>query len=141
MFAAFDHVIVLLDDMVKRPGLWPIVEIIILAMFLTAAVYIMKWANRDRKAHGSMVEVPNFILSGPLHDAMETIDEIAEEARKATAAVRDVKTDLDAIDRGQHYTHQLLEAVLRNQELAPPSAPVTNGSPVSVTPRHRKPPT
>jgi len=136
MFGAFDHLVQLLDDMIKHPDLWPLVEVIILGMFLVASVFIMRWANRDRKDHGSIVELPSFIIHGPLHDTMKVVDEIAEETRRATADIREVKSDIGDLDRGQQYTHHLLEAILRNQELRPDPAVTL---PAPPTHHRRKP--
>jgi hypothetical protein len=90
--------------MLKNPAMWPLVEALIIGIFVLACVLIMHRANRDRK-NISMVEIPEFLVHGPLHDTMN--------------AISNIKSTVDGIDRGQKYTHQLLEAILRNQGMRP----------------------
>lgn len=70
--------------------------------------------------------IPTWALYGPVHEVMQTIHDMAEENRKQTTILQDVAKILDATDRGQSYTHRLLEATLLNQEMredyVPPSS-------------------
>lgn len=64
--------------------------------------------------------IPMWVMIGPVHDALQAIHDMAEEGRTRNAVLRDIDQTLERIDRGQQYTHQVLEAILRNQELAVP---------------------
>jgi len=61
--------------------------------------------------------VPTWALYGPVHEVMQTIHDMAEEHRKQTTILQDIAKILDATDRGQAYTHKVLEMTLLNQEM------------------------
>jgi len=139
MFEALKNVANLLDDMVKHPDLWPLLEIAILGIFLIASVCIFIWATKDRKSIGSTVEIPTFLLTGPLKDSMDVSNRNAEETRRAMVAIGELKDGVRTLDKGQGDTHQLLEDILRNQEVIrpDPTVKVDIGNPKT---HHRKPP-
>jgi hypothetical protein len=64
--------------------------------------------------------IPMWLMIGPVRDALQEIRNIAEDGRTGNAILRDIDQTLTRLDRGQEYTHQVLEAILRNQELAVP---------------------
>jgi hypothetical protein len=62
-------------------------------------------------------DMPIWLMMGPMHDAFQSVHEIAEQSRVQVAILRDIDKTLVEIDRGTQYTHYVLEAILRNQEL------------------------
>lgn len=64
--------------------------------------------------------IPIWLMMGPMHDALQSIHEIAECNRTQTTILRDMDKTLERLDQGQKYTHYVLENLLRNQELAVP---------------------
>lgn len=83
---------------------------------------------------GQGTPVPVWAMMGPVHEVMQTIHDMAEEARKSNVILTDICKVQRDIDRGQAYTHQLLENILRNQELREDYVP-----PSSSVPHHRRP--
>lgn len=80
---------------------WPVAEgfFIIVIAFLGIMTY--RRADRDRKTYGpSALEIPLYLVSGPLHDAMMSVHEISEQSRTQNELIR-----------------QLIQEVRRNNEL------------------------
>lgn len=63
--------------------------------------------------------IPMFVMMGPVHDALQSIHSMAEESRTQTATLKDIDKTLERMDRGQQYTHYVLEALLRDEQLDP----------------------
>ncbi len=74
-----------------------------------------------------------WLMVGPVHDVMQSIHGASEDGRTKIAILRDIDKTLTSMDRGQEYTHYLLEAILRNQELTGVGA----GMPPPRNPRSR----
>lgn len=81
---------------------WPLWNAVFLVIVALAGIALRFMGNRDRKAGVTGMEMPLYIM---LHDAARDVGEI--------------KTEMQALNRGQEYTHRLMEAVLRDQELRP----------------------
>lgn len=64
--------------------------------------------------------IPMFILVGPVHDALQSVHGMSEQSRLQTTELKDIARILTAMDRGQDYTHNLLEAILRSHEMSSP---------------------
>lgn len=67
---------------------------------------------------------PVWLSLGPAHEAMEAMHELAEQSRVMVelqrsnhAVLRDIDKSLTDLNRGQAFTHALLESIVRNQEL------------------------
>lgn len=78
--------------------------------------------NKKLESEGgiSSSAIPMFLMMGPVHDALQSIHEIAEQSRTQNAILHDINQTLDRMDRGQQYTHSILENILRDQELMDP---------------------
>jgi hypothetical protein len=90
------------------------------------------WSDNKKKEAADPNTIPMWLMIGPVRDALQEIRNMAEDGRTGNAILRDIDQVLTKIDRGQEYTHQLLEAILRNQELAVP--------PPSRDPHYRRKP-
>jgi hypothetical protein len=64
--------------------------------------------EKDRKT-GGRVEIPVYLLSGPVYDAMGAIHDIAEQSRTQTELLRALVAQGQARDMGQLYLIQLVE--------------------------------
>lgn len=73
--------------------------------------------------------VPTWAMMGPVHEVMQTIHGMAEESRKQSAALQDIAKRMNDLNHGEEYTHYILEAILRNQELRPDMANVSTHTP------------
>lgn len=75
-------------------------------------------AKKHEDAHDADPRViPMWLMVGPMHDALQSMHDVAESNRTQVAILRDIDKTLDNMDRGQQYTHYVLEAILRNQEM------------------------
>lgn len=92
-------------------------------------------ANTSPQQYAGDGPIPTWAMMGPVHEVMQTIHDMAEESRKQTVHLHDIAKRLNDLDHGQEYTHHLLEAILRNQELRPDMA----GVPTQQPPFRRKP--
>lgn len=75
--------------------------------------------------------IPMWAMMGPVHEVMQTIHDMAEtqrnilaELQRISAASMDMSKELDDLNRGQEYTHRLLEEILRYNNLVVPSPPI-----------------
>lgn len=98
------------------------------SFILTFGVFVVVWTWLSGKRSVSPdimpTIAPSWSVFGPVHEAMDAIHELVEQNRalielhKTNGAVlRDISKTLSDIDRGQAYTHRLLEFIERNQEL------------------------
>jgi hypothetical protein len=69
-------------------------------------------------------EIPSWVLVGPMHDMMQSVHEVAEQGRVTNellkthlAVLRDLDKTLTEMDRGQNYTHRLMEETMRDKDL------------------------
>jgi len=108
----------LINETLRVLAPWPVAQGFFIIVIAFMGFMAIRRGDRDRRAGVSQrnVEMPMYLMGGPVHDAIGAIHDIAEESRK-------ISTMLKNIDEGQSYTHKLLEAILRNQELRPETAP------------------
>lgn len=83
-----------------------------------------------------IMKIPVWIMMGPVHEVIQTIHDMAEnqrnmyaELQRISAAGMDATRELDSLNRGQEYTHKLLEEILRHNEMLVPPAPYQGTKP------------
>lgn len=82
-------------EIAKLLGRWPVVEgfFIIVITFLGIVTY--RRGDRDRRQFGSAaVEIPLFLLSGPLADAITSVHNISEQQRAMNDLLRQMVEEL-----------------------------------------------
>ena len=112
-------------------------QIVLTIIGIVFGAYVMWKGLSDRNKHGDAAkernvnsgEVPLWTMMGPAHEAIQTVHDIAEEARKQTTVLVDMAKGIASFNRGQEHTHQLLENMMRNQELRPDAVSVHQQSP------------
>lgn len=96
-----------------------------------AAIWFMRSGERERKRIESSgneyrggIEIPGFLIGGPVHDAMQSVHELAEQSRrqfendeKMIACLMDIAKAMERFNHGQEYTHRLLEASFTEEQL------------------------
>jgi len=81
---------------------------------------MMRRGEKERKNGGSSsMEIPMFLMGGPVHDAMGALHDMAEESRTTNAILRDICKGLDDSNRNMIHTHRLLENILNDNALRP----------------------
>lgn len=71
-------------------------------------------ATRDKPAIAPPPPVPQWIMMGPMHDMMQSVHEVAEEARRTNDLLREVKDLLGDNVRETQHARQTLE-LIRNE--------------------------
>lgn len=86
--------------------------------------------KKDRSAPEDPRLMPLWTMMGPVHEAIQTVHDMAENDRSQLETLRHINTTLmdmarvlDNIDRGQGHTHKLFEEMIRELDLRPPRAP------------------
>lgn len=108
------------SDIAKALAPWPYAQAGFLAIMLIGIIMAMVKASRDRKAMGN-VEIPYFLLGGPVASVMEAIHDMAEESRKQTALLQRLVAQMDDMDHQRETTQKLLEEIRNYQALGSPS--------------------
>lgn len=107
-------------------GLAP--QLTVLGTIAAACAYAITKAVLDRKKpevrqaaaqEGTIgqVPIPFWAMAGPVHEVMQTIHDMAEESRKTNAILADISKTMRDVDKGQAYTHRMLETLFTKQEL------------------------
>lgn len=119
----------------------------ILATIAAACAYAIARAFLDRKkpeARQSVAQestvgqipIPFWAMAGPVHEVMQTIHDMAEESRKTNAILSDISKTMRDVDKGQAYTHRMLEVLFTKQELQEVRRPIYG----EEDPRDSRPP-
>jgi hypothetical protein len=103
----------------------PIAQLGFVAVIAVASVWAMFRGERDRKGGGTGgVEIPGWVMGGPVHDAIDCIRDLAEETRrtndlheKTNVLLVDIGKGVERLNTGQSFTHRILEDVLREREM------------------------
>lgn len=61
--------------------------------------------------------IPMWLMMGPAHEAIQSLHEISRHIEMQNTILRDIDKTLEQMDRGQQYTHYVLEAILRDTSL------------------------
>lgn len=116
-------------DRINRLAPRPLREIRRLFFVMTSLLLLFSiWDEASYRSLASLVlgGLVNFVVNAiALH--LRTPPDDREGAREEMRGYPSMghyisRTDVLSLDRGQKYTHELLEAILRNQELEPDSA-------------------
>ena len=90
---------------------WPLIEAFFLVVIAFIGVYLRWIGGREREARSNdHVDMPLYLM---IHDAARDINSI--------------RVLLERLNRGQEYTHRILEDMHRDRELRPPPAPMGDG--------------
>ncbi len=87
-------------EMAKALAQWPIAEgfFVIVISFLGFTTY--RKGERDRRTLGhNAVEIPMFLLSGPLHDTMDSVQEMSEQSRVSNRLLEEILDEVRAQNR------------------------------------------
>jgi hypothetical protein len=99
---------------------WPIANAFFVIVITFLSLWMMKRGEKDRKEGGGNMEIPMYLMGGPVHDAIGAIHDIAEESRATTVLLRGIADGLGEANRNMVKTHMLLEAIYNAQEMRPP---------------------
>jgi hypothetical protein len=96
-------------------GAYPIIQSAIAITILLGALYLVMHATRDKPPPLPPREpIPECIMMGPMHDMMQSVHEVAEEARRTDDLFAGVKDLLGDNVRETQHAGQTLE-MIRNE--------------------------
>lgn len=73
-------------------GQFPIIQAAVAILILMGGLFMIFKAFRDRGKPQD--QMPQWLMIGPLHDMMDKVDDIAEEARRANDMLRECREAL-----------------------------------------------
>lgn len=110
----------LIAEASKALSSWPVVNGFFIIVITFLALMMVRRGERERKNGGaSNMEIPMYLMGGPVHDAMGALHDIAEECRTTNTILRDICRSVDDFNKGQSLTHKLLEDLRNERELRP----------------------
>lgn len=90
----------------------------IIQVAVAAAVFYAIWAAATRGSRDSASKppelIPQWLMIGPLHDMMQSVHEVAEEARRTNDLLREINDAMGDILRENQSARQTLE-LIRNE--------------------------
>lgn len=93
----------------------------IIQVAVAAAVFYAIWAAATRGSRDSASKppelIPQWLMIGPLHDMMQSVHEVAEEARRTNELLRDMKDIMGDLLRQQEMNKATLEAIRNESRL------------------------
>jgi hypothetical protein len=126
----------LVNEAIKVLAPWPLAQMIMISLVAGLGIIMMRKSERDRKTDVSKIESPPlWSMMGPVHEAIQAIHDMAEEARKANATHREILDKVDDIHKTQIYIMQILEDIRNERGLTPPTSGTWDNHP-----RRKKPP-
>ena len=73
----------------------PLPEALVLICFAFVGWMVYRKGEKDRRMLGpSAIEVPLFLLSGPLADAMESVHHVSEQSRVTNELLREIHREI-----------------------------------------------
>ncbi len=125
----------MLDDIYKALPPWGqgLHTLLVVGMGVGASLFGLRKKPDERhvqQVSDDPMKIPIWVMMGPIHEVIQTIHDMAEnqrnmyaELQRISAATMDGTRELDNMNRGQEYTHRLLEEILRHNDMTPPPAP------------------
>lgn len=101
-------------EALKSLGAFPVLQAAVAIIVILAGMWMVLRGNRDRKPEAAGAVIPQWLLMGPVHDAMDAVFDLAEQSREANHILERQETALKELAREQRETNQLLE-VIRNE--------------------------
>jgi hypothetical protein len=92
---------------------FPIIQAALGVLIVLVGVYFMTRGQRDNAAKPPEL-IPSWIVMGPLHDMMQSVHEIAEEARRTNDLLKDGNDILGDLLAEVRTNRQTLE-LIRNE--------------------------
>lgn len=77
-------------------GQFPIIQAAVAILILMGGLFMIFKAFRDRAGKTPDHLMPQWLMMGPLHDMMDKVDDIAEEARRANDLLKECRDALMA---------------------------------------------
>lgn len=107
----------------KALASWPVVQAFFLIVIAFLGIMAKRWGERARN---NVVEIPSYLMSGPVHDAMGALHDIAEECRTTNSKLGQMIHGVSEIAKEQRQQTQLLEFIRNNQEMRGDPQPPPN---------------
>jgi hypothetical protein len=84
----------IIERAVKVLAQWPTAEGFFIIVIAFLGLMTIRRADRDRKAGPPAIEIPMFLMSGPLHDVMGAVHEISEQSRIQNELMKQMISEL-----------------------------------------------
>lgn len=104
----------------KALGDWPGWNAAFLVGVVFVGMFLRHLGVKDKKAGYVGTDMPLYIMA---HDATKAIAVIEEECRKTNTNLADIAREINAFNRGQNLTHELLQDIRNNQQIRDTMAP------------------
>lgn len=91
---------------------FPIIQVALGILIVIGGLYFITRGQRDNT--GKPDATPSWINSGPLHDMMNSVHDVAEECRRSNDLLRDIRDVMGDILRENQNARQTLE-MIRNE--------------------------
>lgn len=82
-----------IESVSKTLGPWPIAQFGFVVLIAAASFFAIRRGERDRKNGGGIVEIPIYLVTGPVHDAITAIHSMAEQIRIQTQLLEDIRNN------------------------------------------------
>lgn len=89
----------LIDSLIKKLDQWPLVQGFFIIVITFCGFVAMRKGERERRANTQVVELPTYLLTGPVYEALRRIEEIAGEQRQQTQLLEDIRNRLELNER------------------------------------------
>ena len=77
------------DKALGALGQFPIIQAAVAILILLGAVYLIFKASKDKNRMPD--PIPQWVMMGPLHVMLEAVHDMAEESRRATELLKEVR--------------------------------------------------
>lgn len=81
------------ESISKTLGPWPIAQFGFVVLIAAASIFAIKRGDKDRKTNGGIVEIPVYLVTGPVHDAIMAIHSMAEQIRIQTQLLEEIRNN------------------------------------------------
>lgn len=102
------------SEALKSLGAFPLVQAALFVMVVLAGIWVFLQSKRDSRANGNQSQIPQWVMMGPVNDAIRSIHAIAERGRDISHILERHEDHLKDIAKEQRETNQLLE-IIRNE--------------------------
>lgn len=92
---------------------FPIIQVALSILIVIGGLYFITRGQRDN-ANKPPELIPQWLMIGPLHDMMQSVHEVAEEARRTNDLLREINDAMGDILRENQSARQTLE-MIRNE--------------------------
>jgi hypothetical protein len=100
---------------------FPVVQSTVALLMILGAIYIAFRATRDKPPLPPPLPppelFPQWLMMGPMHDMMQSVHEVAEEARRTNDLLREIKDIMGDMLRQSEMAKATLEAIRNESRL------------------------